>query len=41
MAIRRRVIDGEFDSTAEESAEWAESQDGQDAFRQLMKGKKE
>jgi hypothetical protein len=41
MAIRRRVIDGEFDATTEESEEWAESQDGQDTFNKLIGRKKE
>jgi hypothetical protein len=36
MALRARVIDGEFDASAEESDEWAASEDGQDAFRKLV-----
>jgi hypothetical protein len=34
--IAERVIDGEFDSTKEESDEWARSPEGQEAFRQLV-----
>ena len=34
--LRRRVIDGDFDASAEESDEWAESEDGQDTFRRLV-----
>ena len=33
--MARRVIDGEFDATPEESRAWAESPDGQETFRQL------
>lgn len=33
--IAQRVIGGEFDATAEESAAWAASPDGQETFRQL------
>lgn len=35
IAFARRVADGEFDATREESAEWARSQDGQDAAKML------
>jgi hypothetical protein len=36
--IRMRHHEGEFDASKEESDEWAESPDGQDAFRRLIKG---
>jgi hypothetical protein len=39
MELRGRVINGEFDASAEESEEWAAGPEGQDAFRSLM-GKK-
>jgi hypothetical protein len=35
-ALRRRVIDGDFDASDEESEAWAASQDGQDTFRKLL-----
>jgi len=35
MRLRRRVINGDFDATTEESDEWAASPEGQEAFRQL------
>lgn len=35
--LRRRHLNGEFDATAEESDDWAESEDGQEAFAQLLK----
>lgn len=34
--IIRRIIDGEFDATPEESAAWAKSPEGQKAFKSLM-----
>lgn len=34
-AMARRVVDGEFDATKEESDEWARSPEGQETFRQL------
>jgi hypothetical protein len=40
--LRRRHHNGEFDATPAESDEWAESEDGREAFRQLtgdLKGK--
>jgi hypothetical protein len=40
--IRRRHHNGEFDATLEESDEWADSDDGKEAFEQLrrdLKGK--
>lgn len=39
MAIRQRVINGEFDAGKEESDEWAASPEGQEAFGRLMKRK--
>lgn len=39
MALRRRVMNGEFDASAEESDEWAASPEGQAAFGQLRQGK--
>jgi hypothetical protein len=38
LALRRRVIDGEFDAGTEESEEWAGSPQGQDAMRRLIRG---
>jgi len=37
MALRKRVINGEFDASKEESDEWARSPEGQAAFRMLRK----
>lgn len=37
LAVRQRVIDGDFDATAEESEEWARSADGQAAFNRLLR----
>jgi hypothetical protein len=39
LALRQRVINGDFDASSEESDDWAKSEEGQDAFRRLMKGK--
>jgi len=36
--IRMRHHHGEFDASKEESDDWADSPDGQDAFRRLTKG---
>jgi hypothetical protein len=36
-ALARRVIDGEFDATLEESDAWAESPDGRAVFRSLLR----
>ena len=33
------VIQGDFDSSMEESEEWAASPDGQEAYKRLMGGK--
>lgn len=38
-AIVDRVLMGDFDGTKAESAEWAESPEGADAFADLIKGK--
>lgn len=35
LALRQRVINGEFDAGIEESEEWAASPDGQAAMRRL------
>jgi hypothetical protein len=39
LAIRQRVINGDFDAGKEESEEWAKSAEGQDAIRRLVEGK--
>ena len=39
--IARRAMAGEFDSTKEESDAWARSPEGQETFRQLLKGKEQ
>jgi len=36
LALRRRVINGDFDATTEESEDWAQSEEGQEAMRNLM-----
>lgn len=36
MALRQRVIDGDFDASKEESDEWAASPEGQAAFSALV-----
>jgi hypothetical protein len=36
-ALRQRVINGDFDASEEESDEWAASEDGQAAFRKLIR----
>ncbi|MET0723375.1 MAG: hypothetical protein ABWY64_21485 [Tardiphaga sp.] len=38
MRIRQAVIDGAYDATDEEAAEWAESPEGQETFEKLVKG---
>jgi hypothetical protein len=35
MALRKRIINGDFDASKEESDEWAASPEGQDAYRKL------
>lgn len=37
-AIRQRHMQGEFDADTAESDAWAQSAEGQDAFRRLIKG---
>lgn len=37
LALRARHLDGEFDATKEESDDWANSPDGQQTFRRLLK----
>jgi len=39
-ALRARVINGDFDASAEESDEWAKSQDGQETFARLIPDRK-
>jgi hypothetical protein len=36
LALRERHMAGEFDASKEESDEWAQGPEGQDAFRRLM-----
>lgn len=36
LAVRARLIDGEFDAGRDESEEWAHSADGQAAMRDLI-----
>ena len=38
LALRNRVIDGDFDASTEESEEWANSAEGQETFRRLAEG---
>lgn len=38
--LMRRVTNGDFDASTEESEAWAQSQDGQDTFRRLIRDKK-
>jgi flavorubredoxin len=37
--LHGRIIDGDFESSIEESDEWATSEDGQAAFRSLINGR--
>lgn len=37
MGLRKRAMAGEFDATKQESDEWAQSPEGQAAFRMLLK----
>jgi hypothetical protein len=37
MALRKRVIDGDFDASTEESEEWARSDEGRETFGRLIK----
>ena len=36
MILRERVMQGQFDASAEESEDWANSEEGQQAFRGLV-----
>jgi hypothetical protein len=36
LAVRARLINGEFDAGKDESEEWAQSEEGQDAMRRLV-----
>jgi len=36
-ALRQRVIDGEFDATQQESDEWADSPEGRETFKRLLR----
>jgi len=38
--VRQRHMQGEFDASKEESDAWAASEDGQDAFRSLIRKEK-
>lgn len=38
MELRSRHHNGEFDASADESEAWAESDEGQEVFQQLVKG---
>ena len=35
LAVRERLINGDFDASTEESDEWADSPEGQDTFKRL------
>ena len=37
MALRKRIMNGEFDASPEESDEWAASPEGQAAFSKLVR----
>lgn len=39
VTLRQRVINGDFDANQEESDAWAASDEGQEAFRSLTKGR--
>jgi hypothetical protein len=40
LALRQRVINGDFDATEEEGEAWAASPEGQETFRMLIGDKK-
>lgn len=40
MALRARVMNGDFDATKEEGDDWARSPEGQEAMRMLTQGKR-
>jgi hypothetical protein len=37
MNLRQRLIDGDFDASDEEADQWAESKEGQETFRKLIR----
>ena len=37
MALRQRVMGGDFDASAEESEDWAKSEEGQETFGRLIR----
>jgi hypothetical protein len=37
MALRERVMEGDYDASPEEADEWARSPDGRDTFESLMR----
>lgn len=37
LALRKRVMNGDFDASTEEGEEWAASEEGQEAFRKLTR----
>jgi hypothetical protein len=39
LAVRARLVEGEFDAGEDESEEWGRSADGQAAFGRLLRGK--
>ena len=39
MSLLARHMNGEFDASAKESEDWANSQDGREAFASLISGK--
>lgn len=39
MALRNRVMNGDFDASLEESEAWAQSDEGQEVFGRLFEGK--
>jgi hypothetical protein len=40
MALRQRVMDGDFDASREESEAWAASPEGQETMAELTRGKR-
>lgn len=40
LALRKRVINGDFDASKKESDDWAASPEGRAAFNSLLKGRK-
>jgi hypothetical protein len=39
-ALRKRVINGDFDTTSDEAEAWADSEEGRNALGKLTEGKK-